>query len=359
MSYDKEQPYNELPNLFPENNLWETLEVYKKLADARASLAELKGRLPVIPNPMMLMNTLVLQEAKDSSTIENIFTTNDELYKAFSSSNTSLNLSTKEVLRYREALWNAFSKMKSDNDYSQELAVDIFKTITGKNEEIRTVQVFIGSSTNVVYTPPEPGNILKEKLNNWFDSALNNHTIDPLIKMALLHYQFEAIHPFTDGNGRTGRILNVLFLCNQKLIDLPVIYLSRYILQNKNDYYRLLREVTETAQWKNWIVFMLDAVTQTASFTLDKVNSVYNSYLAAIEKVKSKAPEIYSHELIEVIYNQPYCKIAILEEKKIASRNTASKYLRKLEEVGVLSSEQVGRETLYKNLDLLAILSGN
>ena len=223
MSYDKEQPYNELPNLFPENNLWETLEVYKKLADARASLAELKGRLPVIPNPMMLMNTLVLQEAKDSSTIENIFTTNDELYKAFSSSNTSLNLSTKEVLRYREALWNAFSKMKSDNDYSQELAVDIFKTITGKNEEIRTVQVFIGSSTNVVYTPPEPGNILKDKLNNWFESALNNHTIDPLIKMALLHYQFEAIHPFTDGNGRTGRILNVLFLCNQKLLQLILV----------------------------------------------------------------------------------------------------------------------------------------
>jgi len=358
MSFNKEQPYNNLPLLLPDNSAWETMEVYKKLAEARAALAELKGRLPVIPNPLMLINTLVLQEAKDSSTIENIFTTNDELYKAFSSSSSNVNLSTKEVLRYREALWSAFAKLKAPSGYSIALAVEIFKTITGRNEEIRTVQVYIGSTDRVVYTPPEQGNILTEKLNNWFDIALNNNSIDPLIKMAMLHYQFEAIHPFTDGNGRTGRILNVLFLCSQKLIDLPVIYLSKYILENKNDYYRLLREVTENGQWKDWIIYMLDAVKHTAAFTLDKVNSIYNSYLTAIEKVRTEAPEIYTHELIEVIYNQPYCKIAILEEKKIASRNTASKYLRKLEELGILASEQVGRETLYKNLALLRILSG-
>lgn len=359
MSFNKEQPYNDLPLLLPENNIWETMEIYKKLAEARAALAELKGRLPVIPNPLMLINTLVLQEAKDSSTIENIFTTNDELYKAFSSSGSNVNPSTKEVLRYREALWSAFAKLKSPTDYSVDLAVEIFKTITGKDEGLRTVQVYIGSLNSVVYTPPDHGNILMEKLNNWFDAAINNNSIDPLIKMAMLHYQFEAIHPFTDGNGRTGRILNVLFLCSQKLIDLPVIYLSKYILENKNNYYRLLREVTENGLWKDWIIYMLDAVKETAVFTLDKVNSIYNSYLAAIEKVKTEAPEIYTHELIEVIYNQPYCKIAILEEKKIASRNTASKYLRKLEELGILVSEQVGRETLYKNIALLKLLSGN
>jgi len=357
MSFNKEQPYNDLPLLLPDNNIWQTIEIYKKLAEARAALAELKGRLPIIPNPLMLINTLVLQEAKDSSTIENIFTTNDELYKAFSSSGSNVNPSTKEVLRYREALWSAFAKLKSPTDYSVDLAVEIFKTITGKDERIRTVQVYIGSSNSVVYTPPEQGNILMDKLNNWFDTALNNNSIDPLIKMAMLHYQFEAIHPFTDGNGRTGRILNVLFLCSQKLIDLPVIYLSKYILENKNNYYRLLRDVTENGLWKDWIIYMLDAVKHTAEFTLDKVNLIYNSYLAAIEKVKTEAPEIYTHELIEVIYNQPYCKIAILEEKKIASRNTASKYLRKLEELGILVSEQVGRETLYKNLALLKILS--
>jgi len=357
MSFQKDQPYNDLPLLLPDKSVWETLDVYKKLADARAALAELKGRLPIIPNPLMLINTLVLQEAKDSSTIENIFTTNDELYKAFSSSNSNTDPATKEVLRYREALWNAFTKMKIPSDFSVDLAVEIFKTITGKDEGIRNILVYIGSTNRVVYTPPDHGNILMEKLNNWFDTALNDNSIDPLIKMAMLHYQFEAIHPFTDGNGRTGRILNVLYLCNKKLIDLPVIYLSKYILEYKNDYYRFLREVTENGKWTNWIIFMLDAVKQTAAFTLDKVNTIYESYLAAIEKVKIEAPEIYSRELIEVIYNQPYCKIAILEEKKIASRNTASKYLRKLEELGVLSSETVGRETLYKNLVLLKILS--
>lgn len=357
MSFLKEHPYNDLPLLPPEKRLWESIEVYKTLADARAALAELKGRLPVIPNPLMLINTLVLQEAKDSSTIENIFTTNDELYKAFSSSASIANPATKEVLRYREALWNAYKTIQSPSDYSVNTAIEIFQTITGKTEGIRDVQVFIGSSNSVVYTPPEPGSILKEKLNNWFSIAQRNNEIDPLIKMAMLHYQFEAIHPFTDGNGRAGRIMNVLYLCKEKLIDLPVIYLSKYILENKNDYYRLLREVTEKEEWTNWILYMLEAVKQTAIITLEKVNTIYNSYLSIIEKVKSEAQDIYIHELIEVIFNQPYCKIAILEEKKIASRNTASKYLRRLEQLGILQSEQVGRETLYKNLVLIDILS--
>ena len=198
---------------------------------------------------------------------------------------------------------------------------------------------------------------MQEKLNNWFSAAASNHKVDPLIKMTLLHYQFEAIHPFSDGNGRTGRILNVLYLCKDKLVDLPVIYLSKYILEHKNEYYTFLREVTENSNWENWILFMLDAVNETASFTLEKVNAIYDSFAAAVEKVKTQAPEIYSHELVEVIFKQPYCKIAILEEEEIASRNTASKYLRKLEEIGVLASEVVGRETLYKNVPLYEILS--
>ncbi len=356
MAYSKDRPFNDLPLLLPDKKVWETLEVYKKLSVARAAIAELKGRLPIIPNPLMLINTLVLQEAKDSSTIENIFTTNDDLYKAFSS-NLNTDPSTKEVLRYREALWNAFTKMKVPADYSAKLAVEIFKTITDKKEEIRKVQVYIGSSDRIVYTPPAPGNVLKEKLNNYFKVAVNDKAIDPLIKMAMLHYQFEAIHPFSDGNGRTGRILNVLYLCKEKLIDLPVIYLSKYILDHKNEYYRFLKEVTEKGKWIDWILFMLEAVNQTSTLTLKKVNGIYENYLSVIEKVRTKAPDIYSHELIEVIYNQPYCKIGILEEKKIASRNTASKYLRRLEELGILASEVVGRETLYKNLSLFKILS--
>ena len=359
MSFSRNKPFNELPLLLPDRRMWESINIYKKLAEARAALAELKGRLPIIPNPLMLINTLVLQEAKDSSTIENIFTTNDALYKAFSSPATGPDSATKEVLRYREALWNAFTKMKKPSDFSEKLAVEIFKTITGKKEGIRNVQVYVGSTAHVVYTPPQPGSVLSKKIKNWFDTAQNKNAVDPLIKMAMLHYQFEAIHPFTDGNGRTGRILNVLYMCKEKLIDLPVIYISKYILEYKNDYYRFLKEVTENGNWENWTLYMLEAVNQTAAITLKKVNFIYESYLAAIEKVKSKAPDIYSRELIEVIYNQPYCKIAILEEKKIASRNTASKYLRMLEELGLLKSEIVGRETLYKNLPLYRILSGS
>jgi Fic family protein len=358
MSFSRNKPYNDLPTLLPDRKVWENINIYKKLAEARAALAELKGRLPIIPNPLMLINTLVLQEAKDSSTIENIFTTNDALYKAFSSPASGPDSATKEVLRYRQALWNAFTKMKRPSDFSEKMAVEIFKTITGKKETLRSVQVYVGSSSHVVYTPPQPGTVLSKKIKNWFDIAIYDNTIDPLIKMAMLHYQFEAIHPFTDGNGRTGRILNVLYMCKEKLIDLPVIYISKYILEYKNDYYRYLKEVTENGNWGNWTLYMLEAVNQTASITLKKVNAIYESYLDAIEKVKAKAPDIYSRELIEVIYNQPYCKIAILEEKKIASRNTASKYLRKLEELGLLKSEIVGRETLYRNLPLYRILSG-
>lgn len=359
MSYSKDQPYNDLPLLLPDASAYEKLSIYKKLAETRAALAELKGRLPIIPNPLMLINTLVLQEAKDSSTIENIFTTNDKLYKAFSSSAPNTDPATKEVLRYREALWKSFTKVQSPYDFSMQLAVNIFRSIIEKNEEVRTDQVYIGSRVQIVYTPPEPGTILLEKLSNWFDVALHNKSIDPLLKMAMLHYQFEAIHPFSDGNRRTGRILNVLFLCLEKLLDLPILYLSKYILQNKNDYYRLLKEVTETNVWENWILYILDAVKQTSIFTLQKVNAIFDNYTTVIEKVKAEANDIYSHELIEVIFSQPYCKISILEEQGIASRNTASKYLRKLEEIGILASEIVGRETLYKNISLYAILSNS
>lgn len=357
MSISKDQPYNDLPLLLPDSSNWEKLSIYKKLAEARAALAELKGRLPIIPNPLMLINTLVLQEAKDSSTIENIFTTNDQLYKALSSSATSTDTATKEVLRYREALWNSFNEIKSPADFSLELTVKIFKLITGKTEEVRTEQVYIGSPSHVVYTPPEPGAVLFEKLNNWFDSALNNKGLDPLLKMAILHYQFEAIHPFSDGNGRTGRILNVLFLSLENLLDLPVLYLSKYILRNKNDYYRLLREVTENNNWENWLLYMLEAVRETSVFTLEKVNAIFDNYNSVIEKVKAEAADVYSHELIDVIFSQPYCKISILEEREIASRNTASKYLKRLEKIGILSSETVGREVLYKNTALYDILS--
>ncbi len=357
MSYSKDNPFNDLPLLLPPTNRWETITVYKKLAEARAALAELKGRLPVIPNPLMLINTLVLQEAKDSSTIENVVTTNDKLYKAISSSQATVDAPTKEVLRYREAVWQAFTSIRTPHDFSQDLLVTIFRAITEKKEGIRNEQVYIGNSLGVVYTPPEPGKHLEEKLQNWFDIALNDHSLDPLIKMSLLHYQFEAIHPFTDGNGRTGRILNVLYLCVEQFLELPVLYLSRFILQHKNDYYSFLRDVTEKGAWEAWVLFMLEAIRDTSVFTLTTVNTIYNLYSETVTKVKKEAKDIYSHELINIIFSQPYCSIGRLVKERVASRNTASKYLKRLEELGILQAEQVGTEVLYKNLLLYAIFT--
>jgi len=358
MSYKKDTPYNDLPLLPPDINKWESIEIYKSLSEARAALAELKGRCPVIPNPMMLINTLVLQEAKDSSSIENIFTTSDKLYRAFASAKPDPDTQTKEVIRYRQATLDAWSKLQK-NDISLKLLVNIFKQIkeASDTEGIRDEVVYIGNAMKTIYTPPCCKKILTSKLENWVEFANKNDGLDPLIKMAILHYQFEAIHPFTDGNGRTGRVMNVLFISKKGLLDKPVLYLSKYINEYKNDYYRLLKEVTENGNWADWILFMLKGVKDTSVHTLKKVNDIYELYKSTVDKVKKEANDIYSYELIEMLFNQPYCKISFLVDSGIASRNTASKYLGRLIEIGVLSKEQSGSESLYLNKELFKILS--
>ncbi len=357
MVYKRTQPYNQLPPLPPSRKILDSPEILKKLAGARASLAELKGRSPVIPNPMMLINTLVLQEAMDSSTIENIVTSQDKLYKAFSSANNKTDPHTKEVLRYREALWKAFKNLQDKRVIKQGLLIDIFRTITGKNEGIRDKQVYVGNQFQTVYTPPAPGKMLKEKMADWINYANNKDEPDALIRMALLHYQFESIHPFSDGNGRTGRILNVLFLTMNNLLDLPVLYLSRYILEYKSDYYRLLREVTEENNWKDWILFILQAVEQTAGFTVKKINAINDLFQDTLNLIRGKAGDIYSYELVETLFHQPYCRIGILVELNIASRNTASKYLNRLAEIEVLEKQKEGNEFLFLNTGLYQLLS--
>lgn len=359
MPYNKDLPFDDIPLLYPQRGQWETIAILNKLAEARAALGELKGRVPIIPNPVMLINTLVLQEAKDSSTIENIITTNDKLYKAFSSGAAPADPPAKEVLRYREALWSAFKSINNPEDFNEEMVISIFRALTERDERVRIGQVRLRGGGVTVYTPPAPGAVLTEKLNNWFEAAHTAENIDPLIKMALLHYQFEAIHPFSDGNGRTGRILNVLYLCQQGLLDEPVLYLSKFILDNKTQYYSALRRVTENQTWEEWILYMLEAVRSTAILTLEKVNAIYENYMTTIEKVKLQAPKVYSRELIEAIFNQPYCKIKTLIDLGIAARNTASKHLKKLEELGILRSEDVGKETIYINIELINILSNN
>ncbi|HHI87912.1 MAG TPA: Fic family protein [Candidatus Cloacimonetes bacterium] len=356
MAFSRTEPYNDLPLLPPNKSAFENLSIYKKLAEARSALAELKGRLPVIPNPMMLINTLVLQEARASSEIENIITTTDKMFRAFTADKKNIDPATKEVLRYREALWDSFTSKYSKMD--RDVIIKIFRIITEKNEALRDGQAFIGNAYDIIYTPPIHS-MVDEKLSNWFDFYHTSNAIDPLIKMAIIHYQFEAIHPFSDGNGRTGRILNVLYLTDHNLLEIPVLYISKHILEHKNKYYQLLSEVTEKNNWKDWILFMLEAVRRTSIFTLKKVNAIYAIFNEVQEKVRNKAPSIYSHELIEVLFSQPYCKNKILVDKEIASRNTASKYLNELVKLNILKIHKEGKETLYLNTQLYDVLSKN
>jgi Fic family protein len=356
MALQSDQPYNDLPFLPPAKEVWETLAVYKILAEARAAMAELKGRMPIIPNPLMLINTLVLQEAKESSSIENIFTSSDKLYKAFASTTSEPDSQTKEVLRYRTALYDAWQKQQ-ESGIDLPLLKNIYRKIKDKEDGVRDAPVYIGNRFQVVYTPPCCHDVLTEKLSDWLNFAQTDDGIDPLIKMAMLHYQFEAIHPFTDGNGRTGRVLNVLYLTQVGIIDQPVLYLSQYINAFKSDYYSLLRGVTENGDWEAWLVYMLTAVKATAKETLNLVNQIHELLQATVAKVKTEAEDIYSRELVDILFVQPYCKISFLVEGGIASRNTASKYLNRLVELDILELEKIGNESLYLNKQLYKLLS--
>lgn len=351
MVYNPSEPYNDLPLLFPDEKYWKTIEIYQQTNKANKALAELKGRLSAIPCPKIFINTLSLQEAKDSSSIENIFTTNDKLFKAFTIAHVS-DPGTKEVLRYGKALVNAFDLIKKGIDFSIKFLEDIYSNIKDENDGLRDIQVRIGNAFQTVYTPPCCKDILQEKLYNWLEYANNQYDIDPLIVLSVLHYQFEAIHPFKDGNGRTGRVLNVLYLSSQKLLDEPVLYLSKYINEYKGEYYRLLREVTEKQEWQNWIIYMLKAIEETAKYTLNKVLGIIELLEKTQNKIKNDLPDIYSYELVELLFNQVYSKYAFLEERKIASRNTASKYLNKLVEIGILEKEKIGNEFIFKNIEL-------
>ncbi len=360
MPYDRNSPHNNLPLLPPDLTKVETVAVLKKTASARAALAELKGRLASIPNPKMLINAIVLQEAKDSSEIENIFTTTDELYKAFSSKEVS-NPNAKEVLNYRQALVAGVDKLKIDNTLDIESAINIYQIIKDTTHGIRhpsaKTRIRRAGDGNVIYTPPEGEVIIKNLLDNLFEFARTNKHLDPLVKMALTHYQFEAIHPFSDGNGRTGRVLNALFLVQEGLLDLPVLYLSRYIIDHKNDYYEFLKGITEIGKWEQWILYILDAVEQTATYTLNNVNGILEIFQATVERIKNET-SFYKYELVLLLFSQPYCRISFLQDAGIASsRNTASKYLNTLADIGILDRKQEGSEQIFVNTALFNLLS--
>lgn len=355
--FDPAKPYNDLPPLPPKADI-ETKTIMRKCVAASRALAELKSASELIPNADVLINTIPLREARDSSAIENIVTTNDTLFRYAGLNELGADPATKEALRYRRALWEGYQELLK-RPLSTNVALRICQTIKNTNLNIRktTGTTLANDKTGkIIYTPPVGETLLKDKLKNWEIFLHEYEEIDPLIKMAIAHYQFEAIHPFPDGNGRTGRVLNILYLIDKRLLDIPVLYLSRYIIENKDDYYSLLSKVTKDGAWEKWIIYMLDAVEQTAQWTTSKIRAIKELMDHTLEYVSDTSPKIYRYELIELIFVQPYCRINYLTEAGIAKRQTASNYLRELCKIGVVEEFKSGRDKLFihtKYLDLL------
>ncbi|MDY0341954.1 MAG: Fic/DOC family N-terminal domain-containing protein [Lentimicrobium sp.] len=352
-----EIPYNDLPLLPPTVDI-ETKRILRKTISAGRALAQLNGTLMNLPNPTLFLDTIYLQEAKASSEVENIITTNDELYKSLVADKKVENSATKEVLSYKEALWSGLEQLKTKPFITTNLCIKIVQCIKQNNASIRVTPGTTLSNTQgeVIYTPPGGESVIREKLANLEKFINDDNSIDPLIKMALMHYQFEAIHPFSDGNGRTGRILLLLYLKLSGLLDTPAIYLSEYIIKHKTDYYRKLRGVTENNEWENYILYMLDMIEETSTKGLERLNKITQTMGETANEIKTKLPKVYSKDLVEILFRLPYTKRQHLIDENIGNPKTAGNYLIALEENGFLQSVKVGKEKLYLNQRLLAIL---
>jgi Fic family protein len=356
-AFDSKRPYNSLPALPPSADI-ESRAILKACIEARAALAALKHAGSLLPNQAVLINTVPLMEAQASSEIENIVTTADTLFRQAQLDERAADPATKEALRYRTALRRGVDLLKR-RPLSTAVAVEVCSTLLGREMDVRKVPgtVLTNAATGaVVYTPPVGETVLREKLANWEKFVHEQEAIDPLIRMAVAHYQFEAIHPFLDGNGRTGRVLNELLLIEQGLLDIPVLYLSRYIIRHRADYYRLLLAVTREAVWEEWILYVLVGVSETASWTTAKIAALRALMSAAADHIRGQLPKLYSHELVELVFMQPYCRIQNLVSAGIAKRQTASVYLKSLAEIGVLREVEAGREKLFLHPKFLELL---
>lgn len=353
-----DKPWNQLPPLPPAADL-ETKAVLKQCITARAALAELKQAAELIPNQTMLINTIPLLEAKDSSEIENIVTTADQLFQYAQGGDNLANAATKEALRYRTALYAGYQSLAS-RPLCTATAVEVCRTIKATALDIRRTpgtQLMNDRTGEVIYTPPEGEACLRDLLANWERFLHNQTELDPLVRMAVGHYQFEAIHPFSDGNGRTGRVLNILYLIQAELLTLPILYLSRHIIAHKADYYRLLLDTTRTGNLEPWVIFMLQAVEETAKWTTAKIAAIRTLAEHTTAHVHERLPKIYTRELVDVIFEQPYCRIGNLVEKNIAQRQSASRYLHDLADIGVLREMQAGKEKLFIHPKLMQLLA--
>lgn len=346
--FSANRSYDELPDLPPAGDI-ETKRVLKACTEARVALEGLRQAGRIIPNQSTLINTIPLLEAQASSEIENIVTTADELFRHVDIDGDSADSATKEALRYRFALRRGFEALAT-RPLGTTIAVDVCSAIKGVDMQVRRTPgttLKNNQTQAVIYTPPSTERIIHTKLSAWERFIHDDTSLDPVLRMALAHYQFEAIHPFTDGNGRTGRILNLLMLVEQRLLDQPVLSLSRHIIRNKADYYRLLLEVTTEERWEPWVLYMLEAVRETATWTMRKIEAIAALYAKARAFVQERAPKVYSRELIDVLFAQPYSRINNVVEAGLAQRQTASKHLKALVDIGLLRELELGRDKLF------------
>lgn len=355
-------PIKKLEKLPPKREKVETLEILRQLSKSSNSLGELKGIAKTIPNQAMLINAVALQEAKDSSEIENIITTQDELYKALTT-NGKYTSAIKEVINYRTAIFLGHKIVQKQGFLRLKDIEELQKTIVENNAGVRNIPGTVlknDKTGEIVYTPPQEKEEILDLFSNFLDHFnLNQNDLSPLINLAILHYQFESIHPFYDGNGRTGRILNILYLLINDLLDIPILYLSSYINENKAEYYRLLNAVHTNDEWEAWILYILKAIEETAHKTIIKINSIKELLEDTLKIAKEKASKIYRKELIELLFEQPYSKIDFVVNKLGVERKASSRYLKKLEEIGILESQKIGRETIYINSKLIDILKNH
>lgn len=358
MSWDPTRPYNDLPALPPEQRDVETRSVLKAVVESRAALASLNMATELIPNPSVLINTLPLLEAQASSEIENIVTTTDALFKAAQIASGEQDPAVKETLRYRGALRSGYESMQA-RALTTQTAIDVCSEIKGFQMDVRKLpgtRIVNPTTGEIVYSPPEGSGIISDKLSNWERFIHTEDSLDPIVKMAIAHYQFEAIHPFTDGNGRTGRILNILILQHAKLIRMPVLYLSRYIIAHKNDYYALLNAVTAGDGWEEWTLYMIEAVRQSAVSTTKKILAISELQRDFQANYSTNSLGMRHANFLNVLFSQPYCRIADVMGACQVSRLTASGWLDALAKEDILVKLKVGRERLFLNSEYLTLL---
>ena len=351
MAFDRQKPFNDLPLLPPATEL-ESKAVLKQVIGARTALADLKGVAQLLPNQGVLIQAIGLQEAKLSSEIENIVTTNDELFRGLANDGAGASPQTKEVLRYKDALWQGHEWVKQGMPISTRLFETLYRVVKQADDGVRRLpgtKLANPASREVVYYPPEGEAVIRDKLANLERFVNEPSDLDPLVRMAVAHYQFEAIHPFSDGNGRVGRILNILQLQAEGLLEVPILYLSGYIIENKEAYYRGLSGVTERGEWEAWVLYILRGVESMAQVTRHRIQAVVDLMQSARVQAGEVLPKVQVPGILDVVFRHPYCKVRFLEQAGLGSRPTCTKYLRALVSAGLLREQTVWRENYFIN----------